>query len=130
MKDKFMISLIFSLFFIMLSAVPIFAYETTYTYDKLSRLTSATYKDGTGSTKLTYQYDAVGNRLSKIIKVSIIGDISGDSVITLADAIMSLQIVTGIAPNQTVSLNLEVNGDGKIGLPEVIYILQKTAGVR
>ncbi|NJL59315.1 MAG: hypothetical protein HC887_06390 [Desulfobacteraceae bacterium] len=49
----------------------------------------------------------------------------------LADAVLTLQILSGIhTGNQTISQDADVNGDGKIGIEELIYILQKTAGLR
>jgi hypothetical protein len=59
------------------------------------------------------------------------GDISGDGVADLADAIVALKILSaagtgGVNVNQAA----DVNGDGKIGLQDVIYILQKAAGLR
>jgi sugar lactone lactonase YvrE len=59
------------------------------------------------------------------------GDINGDGVTDLADAIVALKILSaagtgGVNANQAA----DVNGDGKIGMTEVIYILQKAAGVK
>jgi hypothetical protein len=130
MKVKLVISIIFILFFVALSAVTIFAYETTYTYDTFDRLTSATYKDGTGRITVTYQYDLMGNRLLKIVKPILTGDLNGDNAVTLADAVMTMQVISGITPNQSIVQSAEVGGDGRIGLPEAIYILQKAAEVR
>jgi YD repeat-containing protein len=96
-----------------------------YQYDDLYRLTRVERSDGIVT---EYQYDGAGNRLARVIKVIITGDLNGDSAVTLADVLMALQIISGITPRQTVSLNATVNG--KVGLPEVIYILEKTAGVR
>ncbi|MFZ4440039.1 MAG: SUMF1/EgtB/PvdO family nonheme iron enzyme [Syntrophales bacterium] len=50
--------------------------------------------------------------------------------LNLADAILSLQVVSGITPAQAVNKFIDVNGDGKIGLAEALYILQVVAGVR
>jgi hypothetical protein len=59
------------------------------------------------------------------------GDLNGDNVINLADAVMALQIMAGKAPTGPANMvPADVNGDGKIGLAEAIYILHKTAGVR
>ncbi len=62
------------------------------------------------------------------------GDINGDRSIDLADAILALQVMTGMTPSGIVSnyalSGADVNGDGKIGKEEVIYILQKVCGVR
>lgn len=57
------------------------------------------------------------------------GDLNGDRDITIADAIMALQVLARISisvPNQ----GADVNGDGRIGIAEVIYILQTVAGLR
>jgi Matrixin/Divergent InlB B-repeat domain/Dockerin type I domain len=59
-----------------------------------------------------------------------IGDVNGDGDITLADAILSLQVISGKTPAQAVNKAADVNGDGEIGLPEVLYILQRAAGAR
>lgn len=56
------------------------------------------------------------------------GDLNGNENIDLVDSIIALQIVAGIIPSQTVHTGADVNGDGKIGMAEVIYILQKVAG--
>ena len=58
------------------------------------------------------------------------GDINADGDINLADAILALQVATGIEPSATVYKEADVNGDGKIGIEEVIYILQKVSKVR
>ena len=51
------------------------------------------------------------------------------SIIDLADAVACLQIVSG-QPPQASHLALDVNNDGKIALPEVLYILQYLADLR
>jgi len=57
------------------------------------------------------------------------GDINYDGNVTLADAIISLKLMTGI--NQSdLSLSAESNGDGKIGIVESSHILQKAGMVR
>ena len=58
------------------------------------------------------------------------GDINNDGSVTLTDAILALQVVSGVTPATPLSKWGDVNGDGKIGLAEVIYILQKVAGMR
>ena len=39
-------------------------HSVTYTYDRLHRLTTVTYSSGT---EITYSYDAVGNRTTKMV---------------------------------------------------------------
>lgn len=58
------------------------------------------------------------------------GDVNNDLLVNLTDAIMAMQIISGVAPSQTVHKDADVNHDGKIGMEEVIFILQKTAGMR
>ena len=48
----------------------------------------------------------------------------------LRDAILTLQILSnmspaGVRPDASAA---DVNGDGKLGIPEAIYIFQKVAG--
>jgi hypothetical protein len=58
------------------------------------------------------------------------GDINGSGGDPdLADAILALQTLAGLNP-AGVNVGADVNNDGKIGLEEVIYILQKSAGLR
>lgn len=57
------------------------------------------------------------------------GDLSGDGEVNLEDAIMGLQIIAGwesLAPEPT----CDVDGNEVIGLEEVAYVLQFTAGFR
>jgi hypothetical protein len=62
------------------------------------------------------------------------GDMNGDGVVTMADAIIALQTMAGMRSQGLTSdyptSGADVNGDGKVGMPEVIYILQKVAGMR
>ena len=58
------------------------------------------------------------------------GDLNGNKVVNLADAILAFQLMSGQTPAATLHNDADVNDDGKIGLQEVIYILQKAAGMR
>ncbi len=58
------------------------------------------------------------------------GDIDNSGQATLADAVICLQALSGMNPAVPASSSAEVNGDGKIGLQEVIFILQKVAALR
>ena len=63
-----------------------------------------------------------------------LGDVNGDHSTNLADAILSLQVMAGMNPDGIrtgyATSGADVNEDGKIGLAEVIYILQHVAGLR
>lgn len=48
----------------------------------------------------------------------------------LADAIAAVQVMAGMTPSQDIHKDVDIKGDGKIGLPEAIYILQSVAGMR
>jgi hypothetical protein len=62
------------------------------------------------------------------------GDIDNDGNITLADAIIALQTMVGMQSqalrSDYVNSCVDVNGGGMLGLPEVLYILQRAAEVR
>ena len=58
------------------------------------------------------------------------GDINGDGLVTIVDYELAVKLASGIEPDQTVSKAGDVNGDEKIGLEEMSYILQKITGVR
>ncbi|MGD9972822.1 MAG: DUF1566 domain-containing protein [Desulfatirhabdiaceae bacterium] len=56
------------------------------------------------------------------------GDVSGDGVLDMKDALLALQALAGLEPSE-LSLAGDVNGDGRIGMAEVIYVLQKISGL-
>ena len=59
------------------------------------------------------------------------GDVNNDGKIDLSDAILSLQILSGMdKAGKTITIGADVNNDRKIGMAEAIYILQKVAGMR
>ncbi len=58
------------------------------------------------------------------------GDINNDGVVNLTDAILALQVSSAVNITARVYNEADVNGDQKIGLPEMIFILQKASGAR
>ena len=64
--------------------------------------------------------------------VSLEGDINGDRAVNLADAILTLKLLAGGNPSgiTTDRQNSDINDDGKIGLPDIIYILQRIGDLR
>jgi hypothetical protein len=75
-----------------------------------------------------------GNLVTKDIGLDMeiadeLGDINRDGQVTVADAILSLQVMSGLTP-AGVYLDNDVNGDGKIGMADFIFVLQKVAALR
>jgi M6 family metalloprotease-like protein len=58
------------------------------------------------------------------------GDVNFSGDVDLADAILSIQVLAGMTPAGAVCKEADVDGDWKIGMAEVIYIMQKVAGMR
>ena len=62
------------------------------------------------------------------------GDIDKNGKVDLSDAIIAFQVLSGINPtgfsSDFASSGADVNGDGKIGLEEGLYILQDVSGLR
>lgn len=54
------------------------------------------------------------------------GDVNSDGKVDLLDAILCLQVLSGMIPDK-ISPSADVNGDGKIGTTEAIYVIQKVA---
>ncbi|MFC1867821.1 hypothetical protein ACFL0H_06785 [Thermodesulfobacteriota bacterium] len=57
-------------------------------------------------------------------------DINNDLTIDLTDAILVLQVLDRIEPSSTVYKQADVNGKNKIGMEEIIYILQEVSELR
>jgi hypothetical protein len=77
--------------------------------------------------------ELLGIDLSKIVPVAP-GDLDGNGLADLADAILCLKALSsmnaeGLRPDFP-SSGADVDSDGRIGLPEAVYILQKMAGLR
>jgi len=64
------------------------------------------------------------------IRPPISGDVNGDGLVNLADAIVVLKVMAKIGQAEAVHTTGDVNGDGKIGLAEAAYAVQKAAGLR
>ena len=57
------------------------------------------------------------------------GDINNDGLIDIKDAILGLQVCSDL-PTSTINKQVDINADQKIGLEEVIYIMQIVSSVR
>lgn len=60
----------------------------------------------------------------------LMGDVNDDKSINLADAVYALRIMADISSQESINPDADVNGDGKIGMQEVMYIFQKISVVR
>jgi alpha-tubulin suppressor-like RCC1 family protein len=56
------------------------------------------------------------------------GDIDGDVQFTLHDVVLALQIMAGTHSGFNIAPYADINGDGRIGLPEAQYALRKVGG--
>lgn len=73
------------------------------------------------------------NAFAALTNILLPEDISGDGRIGLDDAILALQMLSGLprlTPYSYPTCRKDVNGDSTIGLQEAIFILQKVAGMR
>ena len=61
---------------------------------------------------------------------SIPGDVNGDSILNLQDAIISIQVASGKTPMVTASETPDIGGDKQIGVEEAIYALQYISETR
>ena len=73
------------------------------------------------------------NALNALCSVNTLpGDLSFNGMVGLDDAIIAIQIISGLHPticSVCISAQIDVNGDSRIGLEDAIYIIQKVAGV-
>ena len=84
--------------------------------------------DGDGETNLTEYNNGTdpADRLSALR-----GDVTGDKHIDLMDVITVLRVITGLDTGASNVVNTaDVNGDGKIGNEEIIWLLQRISGLR
>ncbi|OQX07497.1 MAG: hypothetical protein BWK80_49415 [Desulfobacteraceae bacterium IS3] len=92
---------------------------------------------GTYSATMAVAHNATGSPANYTLSCTVActptscipGDVNGDGSVDLNDALHVLRILDGI-PVDKINLNADVNGDHKIGLEELGYILQKVAGLR
>jgi len=63
------------------------------------------------------------------IRPPVAGNVNGDASVDLADAILALQFMAKMHQSHVYG-NADANGDGVIGMQEVIYILQRVSALR
>jgi len=87
---------------------------------------SGTECSGIGDCTVTMNTE---KNVAAIFALILIGDLDLNGIVELRDALIALQVYTG-STVLTIHKESDVNSDGKIGLQEVIYILQKVSGLR
>lgn len=58
------------------------------------------------------------------------GDLNDSGGVDLTDVVLCLQVLTGVDPAEGVSLEADVNGNGRIGPEEAVFSLEAAAGLR
>ena len=71
--------------------------------------------------------DIYSSDFSMIPELSVIGIENADNY-SLVDLMLALQVSAGMTPVTPVDPEMDINGDGVIGIADAIYILQKVAG--
>ena len=66
----------------------------------------------------------------RVFVTTLPGGVDNSGVIDVSDAILTLQLASGINPAIPVYQEADINANGKIGLAEAIYSLQKAANLR
>jgi gluconolactonase len=57
------------------------------------------------------------------------GDVNGNGYTDVGDIILILQVITGSGNSESSDIqDADIDGDGKIGMPELIYLLRKNIG--
>ena len=101
--------------------------------------TPTTYDPGTLKCNATYYWKIVAcdnnegcteGPVWRFSTPSVPGDVNGDCQVDLTDAVLAFEVVIGLEPGEPVLVGADVNGDGKIGVAEVLYILQVIANLR
>jgi len=90
-------------------------YSSTISFDQLQ----AKLSDPDASAICIQGFDDLSISVVDVIA----GDVDADGDVDLTDAMLALQVATGVTPSVPVYSAADVNGDHKIGIAEVIYIL-------
>ncbi len=80
-------------------------------------------QDKAGNTSETYHYGPF-----EVVAVPM-GDVNSDLQVTLEDAIAALKAMAGVEKDPAANAGADVDGDGKIGMAEVLYILRYVSGL-
>ncbi len=75
-----------------------------------------------------YAKNNAGNSgYSNVALFTIPGDVDGDGNVTLSDAVIGLQVTSGVEYQGELHIESDVNMDNMIGLPESVNALKKSA---
>lgn len=89
-----------------------------YDYDHLHRLVRVTYEDGS---RITYEYDAAGNRTRRTVTGPLVGDFDHDGDVDAADFDVLAGCLTGpgvpAAPDCT---SADLSGDNDVDLADFL----------
>jgi hypothetical protein len=119
--------------------VGVSAFDTALDGYYLAQIPPGTYAvDATASGYVSKSFAGVvipeGNLVTKdfgLYPLSLMkGDVDGNLSVNLADAVLAMGVLAGIENIQSVNQEGDVNSDGKIGIEEVIYILQDVCELR
>lgn len=58
------------------------------------------------------------------------GDVDGNGSIDLSDGVLAMKLICTMPPEAAFDICADVNGDGRIGLAEAVFVLQHVAGQR
>ena len=68
------------------------------------------------------------------INFNVLGDLDGDFAVGISDAIVGLQVLSNLHPSKFrsdyVNSDVDINGNNKLDLGEIVFILQQTSGLR
>ncbi|MBW2558618.1 MAG: fibronectin type III domain-containing protein [Deltaproteobacteria bacterium] len=98
--------------------------ETTYYFAVKTKTDPNNYNDNTVYSEYSVK------EVSATTDNAVPGDIDNNKIIDLKDAILGLQLLSGMEPASTIYKETDLNGDKKIGMEEVIYILQHVSELR
>ncbi|MCP4112034.1 MAG: hypothetical protein GY749_41990 [Desulfobacteraceae bacterium] len=76
-------------------------------------------------TRKGFDLDAIGVIHHNPIQIAP-GDVNGDRIVDMSDAVLALKLIAGISEDN-IYAEADGNGDGKIGIQEVLFILRKMA---
>jgi hypothetical protein len=82
---------------------------------------------GTGGCTVTLNADSA---FSAGFRNVLTGDVNDSRAVDLADAILAMQVLSGINPPEAVYRQADVNGDRKIGTDDALFVLQSAAQLR